>query len=218
MNRRYNWLSHLLNFLAVILGVYLAFVMNERAKTKQDRKESMVLMQSLVNDLSEDIRRYEEYQIPANVVYQEAVENLLTILIEDSLQESDERLAAILSIENYAPTTSTYSSMKSSGKLGLIEDLSLQKMLSDYYEGLAIESEKKGEYQVDFFTNELLTWYMGNVDMLQMRLLNKDELIILRNKLLIYTSLIDQKVKSYEMIVEDSKGLKERIDSILNPE
>jgi len=191
--------------------------MNERAKINQDRKESTVLMRSLVNDLSEDIRRYEEYQIPVNVEYQQAVENLLNTLINDSLKESDERLAVILGIENYAPTTSTYSSMKSSGKLGLIEDLHLQKMLTDYYEGVAIESEKKGEYQVDFFTNELLTWYTSNVDMLEMRLLNKDELIVLRNKLLIYTSLIDQKVKSYEMIVEDSKELKERIESILNP-
>ena len=60
--------------------------MNERAKIKQDRKESTVPMRSLLNDLSEDIRRYEEYQIPANVVYQEAVENLLNTLIKDSLK------------------------------------------------------------------------------------------------------------------------------------
>ena len=67
MKRTYHWLNHVLNFLAVILGVYLAFYINERAKVNQDRKESRLLMNSLMEDLSEDIRVYEEYQIPANI-------------------------------------------------------------------------------------------------------------------------------------------------------
>lgn len=215
MKRKYNWLNHLFNFLAVILGVYLAFYINEKAKTNQDRNESFELMNSLVNDLSEDIRRYEEYQIPVNIQHQEKVGNLLNLLLTDSLDVIGDQLLTIFQVENFAPTTSTYSSMKSSGKLRLIEDLALQKNLTDYYDGLAIESERKGEYQVEFFTNELVSWLTNNVDLIEMEILNTDELVVLRNKLIIYESLIDQKVKTYEMIVEDSKKLKLRIESIL---
>lgn len=218
MKGKYNWLNHVLNFFAVILGVYLAFIINERAKISQDRKESSVLMKSLVNDLSEDIEAYESYQIPVNAQLRENVEGLLNVLIVDSLDDIDSRLSSILEVENYAPTTSTYSSMKSSGKLSLIDDLALQKALSDYYEGLVLESQRKGEYQVDFFTNELLSWLTSNVDLIDMKILNKDELVVLRNRLIIYGSLIDQKVRTYEMIVEDSKELKERIESILESE
>lgn len=218
MKRNYNWLNHVLNFFAVILGVYLAFIINERAKISQDRKESAVLMKSLVNDLAEDIRRYEEYQLPVNVQHQQNTENLLNILLADSLEGVEEQLSTIFQLENFSPTTSTYSSMKSSGKLSLIEDLALQKELTDFYEGMVIESEKKGDYQVEFFTNELLTWLTNNVDLVDMKILNKDELTVLRNKLIIYGSLIDQKVKTYEMIVEDSKELKQRIETLLESE
>lgn len=172
-------------------------------------------MSSLVNDLSEDIRVYEEYQIPINIQHQQNVENLLESLIADSLDHIGNQLSAILGVENFVPTSSTYSSMKSSGKLRLIEDLALQKMLTDYYDGLVIESDRKGEYQVEYFTNELLTWMTNNVDFTGMKLLNTDDLIVLRNKLLIYGSLVEQKVTSYEMIVENSKKLKLHIETIL---
>lgn len=214
-NSKYNWLNHVFNFLAVILGVYLAFYMNERAQINQDRNESLILMNSLVDDLSEDIRVYEEFQIPVNIQHQQNVENLLVMLSSDDSEGILDQLPTIMQVENFAPTSATYSSMKSSGKLRLIEDLALQKKLTSYYDGLALESEAKGEYQVDFFTNELLAWLTNNVDLLEMEVLNKNELIVLRNKLFIYTSLIDQKVRSYEMIVEDSKELKLQIESIL---
>lgn len=147
--RKYNWSNHIFNFIAVILGVYLVFYFNERAKINQDRNESLTLMNSLVGDLSEDIRRYEEYQIPVNIQHQQNVESLLESLLTDSLDHIGNQLSAILGVENYAPTSSTYNSMKSSGKLRLIEDLALQKMLTDYYDGLVIESDRKGEYQVE---------------------------------------------------------------------
>lgn len=215
MKRNYNWLNHVFNFLGVILGVYLAFYINEKAQINQDRKESLLLMASLVNDLAEDIRIYETYQIPANVQHQQNIGDLLQSLLTDSIERAEGQLAVIFQIENFAPTTSTYSSMKSAGKLRLIEDLALRKKLADYYEGLAVESVRKGEFQVDFFSNELMTWLTNNADLLEMAIVNKDEVIVLRNKLIIYESLIAQKVKSYEMLVEDSKQLKLRIESIL---
>ncbi|WP_194972473.1 hypothetical protein [Aquiflexum lacus] len=216
MKRKFNnWTNHFFNFLAVILGVYLAFYINERAKLNQDRKESRLLMNSLINDLSDDIKTYEEYQIPKNIQYQENLERLLNLLLSDNLDSLDSQLSSILGVENYAPTTSTYSSMKSSGKLSLFDDLALQKKLSDYYEGQVPESVRKGEFQVEYFTNELLTWLTNNVDLMDMEILKKDELVVLKNKLIIYSSLIDQKVKSYEVIVLDSKKLKLHIESIL---
>ena len=210
-----NWLNHVFNFLAVILGVYLAFYMNERSAENRDNEERIQLMQSLVSDLTEDIQTYEDYQIPFNVQQQKHVGQLLDMLVKDSLDGIGDALTLVFQVENYTPTTSTYGSMKSSGNLKLINDLSLQKSLSDYYEGTVGESVSKGEFQADYFTNELLTWLTKNVDLVDMSLLKADDLIVLRNKLIIYESLIGQKVRSYEMIVQESKKLKEDIDLIL---
>ncbi|MEQ8702615.1 MAG: DUF6090 family protein [Phaeodactylibacter sp.] len=215
MKRKYNWLNHVFNFLAVILGVYLAFYMNERAKQNEDRKESMLLMNSLISDLSQDIEKYERYDIPVNIQYQEKVLAVLDLLLADSTEGIGGPLSDIIGIENYAPTTSTYSSMKSSGKLRLIDDLDLRKELTDFYEGFATESEMKGTYQVDYFTDELLLWLTMNVDLVDMQILNKGELVVLRNKLFIYESLISQKVESYKIVVDKSRELKQAIESTL---
>ncbi len=215
MKKSYNIINHLFNFLAVIIGVYMAFYINEKAKINQDRNESLVLMRSLVDDLSDDIQTYEEYQIPENIQHQQNISELLTLLTEDKIENISSQLSVVFQVENFNPTTSTYSSMKSSGKLGLIEDLALRKKLTNYYEGLVLESTKKGEFQVDFFTSELLKWITNNVDLLEMKILNEDKLIVLRNNLIIYESLIDQKVQTYEMVVENSKKLKVSIESKL---
>lgn len=216
MKRKHNWLNHLFNFLAVILGVYLAFLINEKAKNNQDYKESRTLMTSLVNDLSEDIQDYENFLIPVNIQHQKNVESLLNSLMTDSLDGINDQMFAILSVENFAPTTSTYSSMKASGKLGLIDDLSLQKSLSDYYEGLAVENIRKGEYQVEYFTTEVMAWLTNNVDLTNMEFIHTDELTVFINKLIIYGSLISQKIESYKMSVESSRELKLQIESILD--
>lgn len=215
MKRKYNWFNHVFNFFAVILGVYLAFYISERAKINQDRNESLVLMNSLVADLSGDINTYTEYHIPVNKQHLQNVESLLNLLATDDWEGIELQLPNILNVENFSPTTSTYSSMKSAGKLGLIDDLALQKKLTGFYEGLVPESLRKAELQTEYFTNELLSWLTVNVNLSEMKLLNKNDLVVLSNKLFIYGAFIDQKTQSYEMIVEDSNKLKMSIESIL---
>ena len=215
MKTKYNWLNHVFNFLAVILGVYLAFFINEKAQAKQEREESIVLMNSLLADFSDDIERFDTYQIPKNKEHQQKVERLFTSLLEGVPEDLDEQLSGIFEVENYSPATSTYSSMKATGKVSLIRELSLQKMLSDYYDGLVLESARKGEFQVDFFTEEILNWLTDKVDFVQVKELSREDIIVLRNKLFIYESIIDQKVKSYELLLKESRKLEETIKALL---
>lgn len=216
MKRRFPWLNHILNFLAVILGVYLAFYINELAKEREERAESILLMRSLLDDLSADISTYKEYQIPENQQHQQNIERLLGILLEERYTDIGNELSSIFQVENYSPTTSTYSSMKSSGKLRLINDLTLQKELSAYYEGLVIESIEKAEFQVDYFSNQLLPWVTENVNLIDMKLVKTDEILSLTNKLIIYESLIAQKVAAYQQILDESTLLMERIEHLLS--
>ncbi|WKK76751.2 DUF6090 family protein [Marivirga salinae] len=212
---KFDWLNHSVNFVAIIIGVYLAFYMNERTKENQHREESLILMNSLRTDLQSDIESYESYQIPENKRHQQNVGNLLNILLKDSLSGNEDQLSTIFELQNYEPSSATYSSMKSSGKLSLLNDLSLQNELANFYEGFALESIDKGESQVDFFSEELLPWYMNNLDFTNMQVLNPSELVVLRNKLIIYETLIDQKLQSYEGIVRESKALKNSIDALI---
>ncbi|MEO1257624.1 MAG: hypothetical protein AAFZ15_02470 [Bacteroidota bacterium] len=216
MKKNQTWLNHLLNLLSVILGVYLAFYINDRAKSAAEKKEGLLLMQSMVNDIAADIKTYSEYQIPANNQQLEGIDSLLVLLSNNDKEKISIQLPTIFQVENYTPSSSTYNSIKSSGKIKLIDDLALQKKLSDYYDGLAVECMKKNELQANYFINELVSWLTVNADLMEMKLFKEGEWTVLSNKLLIYQSFINQKVNNYEMIVEESTALKVQLDSLIH--
>ena len=215
MKNKSNYINHLLNFLAVILGVFLAFYISDKAEINQDKKESRMLLESLANEINNDIETYTNYQIPDNENHIENLDKLIVALAEKNIEKINEQLPAIFNLNNYRASASTYSSIKASGKLKLIENFDLRRSISVFYEGVATESKIKGEFQVDFFKTELLPWAISNMDLMEMRLLDDYDKIILKNKIIIYKSLILQKVDSYKMIVEESVKLKAKIDSVL---
>lgn len=215
MKRKINYINHLLNFSAVVIGVYLAFYINDNAKLNQDKRESFLLMESLANELREDLDAYTNYQIPENSNHQESLNKLIKALTNNNTDSINEYIAAIFRVENYSATTSTYNSIKASGKFNLIENFEIRRSISDFYEGSAIESETRSEFQAEFFKTELLPWVIRNMDLQEMKFLNENEKIVLKNMIIIYESLVSQKVEAYKMIIKESKVLKEKIDSEL---
>lgn len=75
--KRIKWLSHVINFVAVILGVLLGFYINEQARSSDEEKERILLINSMINDLTADIKTYQDYQIPVNEKYKEGIDSLL---------------------------------------------------------------------------------------------------------------------------------------------
>ncbi|MEL6557222.1 MAG: DUF6090 family protein [Bacteroidota bacterium] len=211
-----TWVNHILNFVAVILGVYIAFHISERAKESGEKEESIALMKALLDDLQSDLTTYTDYQIPFNKQYEEQVDSLLLALTNNDTDEIHAKLFQIFQVNNYNPTSTTYNSIKSSGKIRLINDLSLQRKLSDFYDGAAIECENKNQIQVDFFMQELVTWMTVNTDLYETTINKEADMIVLRNKLIVYTSLVAQKIEQYENIAEDITQLKAQLEATVN--
>jgi hypothetical protein len=207
MKKKYNYWTHIFDFLAVILGVYLAFYINDQAQNNQRVKEGKALMAAMVDELDQDIQIYEAYHLPVNKQHEKNIELLVEKIMEGE-ENLGEYLSGVVELENYRPASSTYKSMKDSGKLSLIDNLDLQRELNSYYDNLAIESERKGDFQADYLTGEILTWLTNNVDLITDEILHPKELVPFRNKLLIYTSIVNQKIASYEEVVERAKALK----------
>jgi hypothetical protein len=184
------WLGHILNFLAVILGVYLAFAINEQSKRAGELKEARQLMESMAAELKDDTRTFREYHIPINEQYEQTLDSLILALVDEDVERAEEFLPALFQIENYVPSTAVFNSMKSSGKIRLIEDLELQKKMSDFFDGTVLECTAKNTLQADFFLDNLIPWLLENSDLLEMSLDDTKDLRTLKNILLTYQSLV----------------------------
>lgn len=215
MKHKTQWTNHLLNFLSVILGVYIAFYINDRAKMNENYDESLFLKQSILQDLSDEIDAIESYQIPVNEKQQEDLLQLIASISNGEKEKIIDNLNVILQIENYQASYSTYNSIISSGKINLINDLDLQKDLIEFYESMTYDADKKNEIQYEFFKEELLPWVIQNIDLQGLKFLKTDEFFILQNKLIIYESLMAIKVKRYKDMAETSKALKEKIELMI---
>jgi hypothetical protein len=213
MMGKINWTNHALNFIAVILGVLLAFYINENALQQKNRKELSRIKESLVRDLKEDINTYENYQIPVNNQQAAQIDTLIQFVLEKSSSRIDNYLYAILQVENYTPNSSTYNSLKSSGQISLFDDLETTKTLDYYYDGLALECQEKNKAQVNYFMDEVIPWMTRHSDLAQMKLRGKPELTTLQNILIMYQLLIQQKADHYGMIVDEAKALTAKLAS-----
>ncbi len=216
MNKNYTWFNHLLSFVGIILGVYLGFYINERGKIKGESKERVLLVTSMINDLKADIKTFEEYQIPKNKNYTKRLDSLLILLSENRVEAFNQSMVKIFQVENFTPNSSIYNSITSSGKINLLNDLQLQKKLTDFYNGTVIECVEKNRIQAEFFMDELVQWFIKNSDLTEMKIQNRENLTTLKNTILIYRSLVDQKVDHYQLIVEEAKELKERLSDLVD--
>ncbi len=215
MKKSKAWQNHFFNFLAVILGVYLAFLINQKAENRRQKEEVRTTLQLITNELDSDIHTFETYQIPKNEKFQQDLLKLLPIIHKDSLEKLNEKLSIVLEVDNYVPSIATYSSLKSSGKFDRIQNVELVKNLSIYYDFYAAETTAKSEYQVDFFKEYLLSWCMQNIDLENFSINSTNNLELLKNYILIYHSVIQQKTESFHQLVSEARYLKNQIDKEL---
>ncbi len=211
-----NWTDHFFNFLAVILGVLLAFQIGSWSETKKSDNERIEIIQSFIKELEEDQTNFSGYQIPLNEKQSATIGSLLENILTNQLDSVENQLGVTLEVQNVNPVSTTYNSVISSGKLGLIGDFEIKKRLSGYYDGLALEAIKTGELQVDFFLQELLPWIMQNVNLVQMDTQSLGGNSELTNRLIIYRSLVDNKTEKYRHIDEAAKALSEDLKSLLD--
>lgn len=206
-----NWLNHFLNFIAVILGVFLAFYISARSEAAKDQVELNEILSSLIEELNDDIRTFNSYQIPKNEMQVEAIGILVENIINSEADSIDSQLSISLEVQNYSPASPTYHSITSTGKINLINDLDTRKALSMYYDEMGQESLKKGELQVEFFLNQILPWMIENTNMLDVQLDEMAGNIQFANRLILYSTLIDNKVEDYRIIHETAEDLKQKL-------
>jgi hypothetical protein len=143
------------------------------------------------------------------------LDTVITVVYKNDLETFESHLGSILEVENFAPTDVTYSIMKTTGKLTLLNDMELQRNIADFYEVVGYECEAKNDLQARYFTNTMLEWLTQKTQFQTMILTKQNNLNKFGNQLLIYQSITAQKVNQYQLVIDRSTALKAKLEQLI---
>lgn len=209
-----RWTDHILNFLAVILGVSLAFVISNKSEQAKADSEFQHNLTAILDEVEADIYTFDSYQIPDNkeklAEMQETLQMIIGKVGEDSLNM---KLNVFFDVNNYSPTNITIKSLISSGKLDLIRDFELKKKILSY-QNTSEELIAQGEAHVGFLLDQVIPWFIRNSELFvgsKEGWYEKDnsEAIVIFS---FYTAFISNKIRKYEVALEEARLLRDHIN------
>lgn len=133
--KKMNWTEYTIQFFLVLISIILAFNVENYRDNLQERKFESEYLQSIVEEIKEDVIRLEtEVDI-----CQYQIDDLSQILLEHPhvMTTGDARLNYFIinkpGTKVFSPLDITYTSMKLSGKLELIENRDVRKQVVMLY-------------------------------------------------------------------------------------
>ena len=210
-----NWLNHFLNFVSVILGVSLAFFLNDYAIDKQLAQKQHLFLNALYEEIDRDIQVYDTYQIQRNQLQVETLNFCIQSLQERT--NSDSVLSVIsqaIGYRNYQPSKVAFESISQSGNYELIRDFELSRDLINYYNVLGEEAKLRGIEQINFYQGEVLRWMLDNTNVSSTRAEDLYSAAFI-NRLIVYRSLVKNKIAQYERLVTQGEKLKLKVETEL---
>lgn len=211
--KRIHWPDQIFNFIGIITGVSLAFVINNASSNAEREEELQQIVRSLIDELEFDINVYEKYQIKNNNDQSLLIDSIMLQLDRGNLKSIADLKRAFNST-SYTPQSVTFNSISSSGKLDLIKDFELRKIIVMYHQILVTEGRFQGRRQIDFFNEYILPFAIDETDMVSPEV-DKLPLRRLKNLLYMYKSIIDNKVEQYRNITAKAKELKSSLEAML---
>ena len=210
--KKINWPDQILNFVGVIVGVSLAFLINNTAENRQEKDQFKIIVKSFIVELEDEIKSFESYAIPTNKRQSSQIDTLMT-LIEKRKYENMKKFGDVIGFRNYSPSRTTFKSIGTTGKIDLIKDFELRKEIIDYYTLYAPETQFKNDRQIEYHSKFLLPFLLKHVDITKpdVQTIPFDEL---KNILAFYKIVIDEKVGSYEYAVKKANALKEKLENL----
>lgn len=210
--KKINWPDQILNFIGVIIGVSLAFLINNTADSRQEKEQFKIIVKSFIVEMEDEINSFESFAIPTNKRQSNQIDSLI-MLIEKKEYGNLKKFGDVIGFRNYAPSSTTFKSIGSTGKINLIKDFELRKEIIDYYTLYASETNFKNDRQIEYHSKFLLPFILKHVDITKP---NIDEIPFdeLKNIMAFYRIVINEKIDSYEYAVMRAKALKEKLENL----
>lgn len=218
LNLDIDWKSKLIDLLIVIIGISIAFKLNnwnESIKTDIEAKEYIV---NFYNENQEN-----QESLVAAIEFSKSnkkdIDTLKAILLSNNY--SDKRIksliASMMGMANYNPSTTTMQNISASGEFDLIKDIELRKNLISTYN--AYKTTTKLENLVSNYVNQYVTpFFFENVRFSDFGSIHSNftEDPIFENIVFGYDVLLNQMINGYEQNLEKLNILNKKLSTANN--
>ncbi len=156
-----QWKNQLVNLVAIIIGVYIAFYITERASATKDHRQAKVFLAAMADDLEEDISSLTESTDTLRYytkVLQALTRSVVTKRIpKDSLNDM---ISGLYLIVPFNPKDNSYQSLLASGKLELVGDFDLRRKITalyhQHYGAIRITDDISNQMRIQLITPFLM--------------------------------------------------------------
>lgn len=200
-----NWLDHFINLFVVIIGISVAYALNNLNESTKVENLQKTYVQSMIDDLDVDLQDLDSMILQDKedlIIFQRVMAAGSHPLSNDS---SALALSRIASMSTFNSRNITYESIKSSGKFELL-DLKLRIDIIEFYHHGYDQINEIEEYYKNNFDNQIIPILLQSAfnneangsaisEELNYDFLKKDGF---RTILALHISFLTQKIQAYQ--------------------
>lgn len=214
--KKINWLDHIANLLVVVLGISIAFYLDEYSNEKNQEAQEQKYLAGLITDLEADMEALDTL-IQVNEMILEATISLTQATASTSNNDPSKLRNDILTIQYnppFVPQRTIYESMKASGKMELIDDFELRSSLIElyeqYYRGTAQYDQALDDHVRDFIKPFIIHKIQFTNNGVGESFLNETSF---KNMIFTYRYLFAAKNEFYKEVLKNVEKVKTEIQS-----
>ncbi|MDH5598135.1 MAG: DUF6090 family protein [Cyclobacteriaceae bacterium] len=210
-----KWGDHLVNLFVVILGITIAFGLNNWKESRDQKKLEISYLKNINNELKEDLS-----SMKSNIQRDSILLANLNVFLNAIPPISDDSIntifSSLFSITLFIPNNLTFESMKASGKFDYITKLETRNAIIDLYHNQYRGISESENYFRDNLDKKIIPFIMENSDFENDNL--SAELFPRNNKkfnnmLLIHRSMVQLKMNHILSSIEKGEKLVQIIEN-----
>lgn len=159
-----NWRNHFIELLVVVIGITIAFGMENWAERKRNKESEINYLTSLRDDITNDSTEL-EHILDSTIVLSQNVGFLFPYIFGNAPVE---KLKYRHVVSTYTPPyfnakDGTYHSLVNSGSLGIISNYQLRASITDLYNFYYDEIARADDFIHDLVGNQIYPYMLENI-------------------------------------------------------
>lgn len=208
----------LLEIFIVIVGISIAFWLNNWGEERKERKLETEFLKTLRSDLATDSAAF-AYQIEQNERNLHHVNRFVSTLRNKDYENDSINwyIGSFLNRNNWIINANTFEILKSGGKLDIIQDFDLRSEISQFFRIRTYQTEWMLDVIQTFQDNQMNVYLTKNTDYFIQYQPQKDFVkdTEFQNLLASWADLTDEKLVLYEDILKEITYLISKLDDQL---